>query len=103
MHAITDTSGSPWPSSSKSRYHGVMQVGPVLVPSVLEPVSLDSSVVELVLVVLASEVELLVVGVSVLVSAGPVVVTGALELPELPVSVSWPFWKHATNSKIGAR
>jgi hypothetical protein len=76
-----------------------MHAGPVLVP-LLDPVSLEASVLEPVLVVLASVVEPPVVGVPVLVSAGPVVVTGA---PELPVSFSGPSWKHATSSKIGAR
>jgi hypothetical protein len=76
-----------------------MHTGPVLVP-LLEPVSLAASVVEPVSVVLASVVEPPVVGVPVLVSAGPVDVTAA---PELPVSVPGSFWKHPTSSKVGAR
>jgi hypothetical protein len=85
-----------------------MHTGPVLVP-LLDPVSLAASVVEPVVLVLASVVEPVdepsvveppVVGVAVLVPAGPVLVTGA---PELPVSLSGSSREHATNSKIGAR
>ena len=99
MQANTETSGSPWPSPSKSRYHGVMHTGPVLL---LDPVSLDASVVEPVLELVDAPdvVEPPVVGVPVLV---PVVVVVVIAAPELPVPFSGPSWKHATNSKIGAR
>jgi len=72
--------------------------GPVLPVPVSEPVSLPVSVDP------PSLFEPLVVGMLVLVSLElPVVVVLVVVPLELPVSVAGPSWKHATQSRSGAR